>query len=379
MSDIVFIDPQSYNNLSLYDKGVLSELPQGMATFIGSTLWNCEPLDNAEMKLWFRYNSCKNPVSKLLSYLMTLLKIARLVKKQKPKIVHIQWTRVMALDKIFAKYLQSKGIKVVHTAHNILPHNSGDKYKTQFGEYYRLVDHIVVHSEMTKKEMIELFDLPSEKISVIPHGIIDIEADYTKMASRVEELRNQYGLKGKLIFASIGAQSQYKGVDTIIDVWTSNPKFANNPHCHLMLIGKNEGVDVSRLHGLSNVTIVDERLSNLDFISFLKLSDVVLLPYRKISQSGVLFSALANDVPVIVSEVGGLTEPLKIANVGWNIGEPTKDNLEREMSQLLDNPDEIEKVKSNKQEFQKIQNFYNWPRISEMTFRLYSEMTNFNK
>lgn len=146
-----------------------------------------------------------------------------------------------------------------------------------------------------------------------------------------------------------------------------------------MLIGKNEGVDVSRLHGLSNVTIVDERLSNLDFISFLKLSDVVLLPYRKISQSGVLFSALANDVPVIVSEVGGLTEPLKIANVGWNIGEPTKDNLEREMSQLLDNPDEIEKVKSNKQEFQKIQNFYNWPRISEMTFRLYSEMTNFNK
>ena len=374
MPKIFFIDPQSYNNLSLYDKGVMCEFPKDNVIFFGSDLWNCDKMPNVEMHLWFHYNSFKNPIAKLLSYTRSLLKIAKYVNKNLPDLVHIQWTRVMPIDILFTKYLQSKKIKVIHTAHNVLPHNTGMKYKGQFEKYYNLVDHIIVHSELTKKEMISLFKLPSDKISVIPHGMIMIEADYKKVKDRILELKKLYNIEDKLVFSSLGAQSYYKGVDNIVEVWSNNSEFRDNPKCHLMIIGKNEGIDISPLKEVSNVTIIDERLDNVDFLSYIRLSDVILLPYRAISQSGVLFSALSNNIPVLVSDVGGLSEPLKIADVGWNIGEPTKENLKKQMLGLVQYRENVLEMKARKEEFQSVQKHYDWHRISKMTKKLYEKL-----
>lgn len=372
MIDVVYIDPQSYNNLSLYDKGVLCKMPKGKVIFIGSSLWDCEQLENVMSFLWFKYNSYTRAIPKLISYSCSLRKIAHFIRNEHPKIVHIQWARFLPLDIPFLKFLRSNKIKIVYTAHNVLPHDSGMKYKKGFGKYYNLVDHIIVHSQITKKELMEIFNLSDKKISVIPHGMINIEEDEVKVKDKIAELKIKYNLGNKLIFSSVGLQTYYKGVDNIVNIWATNPCFANNSDCHLMLIGKNDGIDVSSLTNLSNVTIVDERISNIDFLSFIRLSDVILLPYRKISQSGVLFSALANNVPIIVSEVGGLPDPLKIGHVGWNIGEPTKENLENTMMGIKANPNILSEVSSNTIEFDKVKKHYDWSRISNLTLDLYN-------
>ena len=46
-------------------------------------------------------------------------------------------------------------------------------------------------------------------------------------------------------------------------------------------------------------------------------SDVLLLPYKEISQSGVLLSGLKYKKTFIVSNVGGLTQPFNLGKVGW--------------------------------------------------------------
>lgn len=374
MADVVYIDPQSYNNLSLYDKGVLCQMPAGKVAFIGSSLWDCEPLQSVKSVLWFKYNSHTSSIRKLLSYTSSILRIALLINKENPKMVHIQWAKFLKLDILFAKYLKSKNIKVVHTAHNVLPHNSGLKYKKIYGKYYNLADKIIVHSEATKEELIDTFNLDGKKISVIPHGMINIEVDNKNVDQRVSELKNHYNLSNKLIFSSVGLQTYYKGVDNIVKIWTENPQFRNNPDCHLMLIGKIDGIDISELSKLKNVTIVNEHICNTDFLSFIKMSSVILLPYRKISQSGVLFSALANNVPVLVSDVGGLPEPLKIGDVGWNIGNPTKENLQNAMIQIKSNPHILNKIASSCKEFDKVKKYYDWERISKLTLDLYDTL-----
>lgn len=371
---IYFIDPQSYNNLSKYDSGVLSAVSGADVRFFGSTLWDCPPMPGVDMNLWFDYNTKKSSVRKALSYLRTLWGIARRARREKPAVVHIQWTRIPTADLLFVKYLRSLGIKVVYTAHNVLPHDSGDRYLGEFRKFYNTVDRIIVHTSRTRTEIETMFAVPDSKISVIPHGILNIEEDLTGVKKRMLDLRKHIGLDNKLVFASMGLQSFYKGVDNIVKLWSEDDRFRNNPKCHLLLIGKNRGVDYSTLAGISNVTVVDEKVDNLDFMSYMRLADVVLMPYRKISQSGVLFTALTNDIPVLVSNVGGLPDPLTVADVGWNIGAPTFDNLRNAMSELLSNPEEVITRKTNVEGFSKIRSHFDWHKISLNTFELYRKM-----
>lgn len=372
--DYVYIDPQSYNNLSLYDKGVLMNFEKNKVAFFGSILWDCPVMNNVESFMWFKYNKYSNPILKGISYFVSILKIIKYIKSNKPKLVHIQWTRLMPLDTLFIYYLKKIHIKTVFTAHNVLPHDSGEKYFEQFKKYYGLVDKIIVHSTKTKHEIIDLFSIEPSKVDVIPHGIIKMDGNAPLIKNRVEELRKEHSLLDKKIFSSLGVQSIYKGVDHLINVWGQNKDYFEQHNCHLLIVGKNSGIDYGPLNGNKNVTIVDEKISNLDFLSFIRLSDVILLPYIKISQSGVLFSAIDNNVPVMVSDVGGLKEPLQYGKVGWCIGDPTEENIRKVLMYLAQNPQEIQNVKNDVAAFDAVKNIYSWDKISSMTETLYKSL-----
>ena len=75
---------------------------------------------------------------------------------------------------------------------------------------------------------------------------------------------------------------------------------------------------------------------------------MTLLPYRRISQSGVLFTALQLGVPVLVSDVGGLTDPLRYGAVGWSIGEPSVQSLSDAMVYLAEHPTELSNCRKNR-------------------------------
>lgn len=371
---IFYIDPQSYNNLSLYDTGVLSRVPKGRVILFGSILWNSHILDNVNNKWVFNYNNISNTIIKGLSYTWSLCKIYRDILVYRPKLIHIQWIRNFPIDWFFLKLIKLMRIKIIYTAHNLLPHDTGNKYFYQFLKYYNSVDHIIVHSTKTKEELIEKFLLSQEKISVIPHGILRLSDSNDSLDDRIKSLKDKYNLNNKLILSSLGAQTKYKGVDNIIDVWKNNPELYDNPNLHLLLIGKNYGLDYSQIRKFNNVTIIDERISNHDFQSFINLTDVILLPYRTISQSGVLFSAIENNIPVLVSDVGGLPEPLKYGKVGWCIGPPTYENLRNSLFMLISNHDEIFSIKGNIQEFDKVKSYYSWDLISDLTISLYNKI-----
>lgn len=369
---IFYIDPQSYHNLSLYDKNLLQHYDNQDVTFFGNILWDTELLANVKTNLCFKYSNKKNILNKIFSYISSILEIVKQVNILSPDIVHIQWTRILAVDIMFLFFLKRKNIKVVYTAHNVIPHNSNIRKTRLLKRYYHIVDKIIVHSKYTKEELIQLFDIQSSKISVIPHGPLDLPGNQIDLFNRINYLKQHYNLSDKIIISSLGVQSRYKGVDILIQVWEKY--FNNRSDVKLILAGKNDNIDYSSILHLDNIIIIDKKIPNLDFKALINLSDIIVLPYRKISQSGVLFSAMEQNTPVIISNVGGLTEPLQYGNIGWCIGEPNITNLHNILSELLNNKFLIQSIKNNNYEFEKVRQNYSWEKISKNTIDLYKTL-----
>lgn len=369
-----YIDPQSYSNLALYDYNLLKNLPhETEIIFCGSFLYNQPIPKNVKFIPVFRYNKLQNNLLKLFSYWASLVRLFLLVSKKKPNVVHIQWIRCFFLDYLFLKLLKCKGIKVVYTAHNVLPHNSGNKYKNQFDKYYHRLDAIIVHFLASKNEIVDLFNIDETKVHVIRHGILSYPFSSKVIQERATILKETVGLnKGQIVFAMLGAMSPYKGCDFLVDVWKNNVVLQDSNKYKLLIVGKNQGIDFAALQGLENVYVLDALVDDMDFLSYLSLADVLLLPYRKISQSGVLLTAIAQHIPFVVSNAGGISEPLSVADVGWNIGEASYDNLQKCLLELIAKPEEIKFKKEDSGSWEKIQKLYSWENIASETFCLYT-------
>lgn len=370
---VYYIDPQSYNNPSLYDYSLLTNIERQHIdiTYYYSDLYQLPQLPADKNCCIFHY-SHKNGLKKSISYIKSIYHLLLDVLSQKPNLVHIQWIKLWEIDYIFLWFLKRMGIKTIFTAHNLLPHVTKKGDATKYKLYYRLVDTIIVHNQRTKEEMIEQMGIDTSKIHVIFHGVSDTNFKESQIEQRAAELREQIGIqREQLVFSCLGIQKTYKGTDLVIDLWANDARFANNPNCILLIVGKNCGVDYSKLANIKNVYIEDAMISDLDFQAYLQLSSVVLLPYLKISQSGILFSAIQRNTPVLVGEVGGLSEPLRFGKIGWNMGIVNKEHLHDAMSYLLDHPEEISKIKSDTKEFQKVCKQYDWETIGKNTSDLY--------
>lgn len=368
---IYFIDPQSYSNLSVYDHSLLKGMEGHDIVYFNSVKYDYEELPGVEMRSVFRYNDMKNSLAKLLSYSASMMKVAGYACKERPDVIHIQWFRAWLVDYLLVFFFHLLGIKIVYTAHNILPHNHHFWDSFIFTRFYRAVDAIIVHSERTKNEMRQMLGIGENKISVIHHGILPSSYDADSNSQEINRLRHKLGIgEDALVFACLGIQNKYKGVDLVVDVW-SKSELLRKGNCHLLFVGKNDGIDFSPVADMPNVHIVSDRVSNAEFDAYLRLSSVVLLPYINISQSGVLFTAIQAGVPVLVSDVGGLAEPLGYAKVGWCMGVPSVENLQKEMEFLLLNTSEVIDVRNDTDAFMRTCKAYDWGAISKRTEELY--------
>jgi len=102
------------------------------------------------------------------------------------------------------------------------------------------------------------------------------------------------------------------------------------------------------------------------------MSDVVLFPYREISQSGLLLTTLAYRKAVIVSNKGGLTQPFLLGKVGWILSELNAVELKNAIEYVSMNKDELDQIETNENLWKKIQNYYSWENIGNQTTKIYS-------
>ena len=172
---------------------------------------------------------------------------------------------------------------------------------------------------------------------------------------------------------SLGEQSPYKGIDLLAKVWAQNKELYGNDDICLLLVGKQKVINLRQVANFRNVIVENRRIPNEEFLYLLRAVDVYLLPYRQISQSGALLTAISERTHVLVSRVGGLTDPLKIAPIGWEIDKLDEKGLKEALMTIIGTPQKIKETKENNQAWVKVAEHYSWKRIGNETARLYKK------
>ena len=228
-----------------------------------------------------------------------------------PKIIHFQWLPFLEVSSIERFFLQliklvSSKSKLLLTVHNIYPHNSREnsriKYKARFALVEKFFDKFILHLQTSKAEFCREFGIDVFRCKVIPHGVF--EPDNLKVTS------HKRGNKLRLIM--YGNQSYYKGTDILVDAIALLPKEIQNQVC-TTIVGKISNDYLSLLQDKAkglNINIIPEFVSDEKLNQMILDSDIIVLPYREISQSGVLLLALFFERPIICSNLPSFRETL---------------------------------------------------------------------
>jgi glycosyltransferase involved in cell wall biosynthesis len=160
-----------------------------------------------------------------------------------------------------------------------------------------------------KKRMIDYFYINSNKISVFPFGINNV-VPRSRMTNL--EARSKVSINSrKKLLLFFGNIAPYKGLDILIDAMTSIDD------CELVIAGR-----INNCHSyweniektIENRNLKDRVIQDIEFIPderieiYFKAADLLILPYRRIDQSGVLFLSYSFGLPVIAADVGDLSK-----------------------------------------------------------------------
>jgi glycosyltransferase involved in cell wall biosynthesis len=134
---------------------------------------------------------------------------------------------------------------------------------------------------------------------VISHGALDDLTAQPEDAAPPPEL----GAPAGPVVLFFGLLRPYKGVDVLLDAW----RRAELPAGAELWIAGMPRMDVSNVSG-DGVKTALRFVSGAELAGAFRAADLVVLPYREIDQSGVLFTALAFGKPLLLSSVGGFPE-----------------------------------------------------------------------
>lgn len=366
---IFYVDPMSESNLAAYDYELLSRIKLN-CFFIGRDNYDNKRFTHHPFYPIFSYYKKPNPLLKLLEYFKNLLSLTQLVSTHRPKIIHVQWMKFPPLDYIFYKFLKQRyKLKLVYTAHNMLPHDTGEKRYNEYKRLYNLSDSIIVHTETTANNLSKLFDIDKGKIIIAPHGPIEdvVSKDIVNFVKT--KLIKEYNLENKVVFSILGTQSKYKGSDIAVSAWQK----AVSDHAVLILAGSIKDFNLPK-ESINGLIIIPRKLTPEEMSAIFEITDCLLLPYRKIDQSGVLLSAIAKEIPFAATNVGELQKPIDLGNIGWKLSENVEQSLIDLFEKLAESPDLIKSIKL-KADWESVKKNYSWTRAANITTNLYSSLS----
>lgn len=232
---------------------------------------------------------------KVVTHVPEMLSYRRRADRGETDISHFQWLPVQHVD----GRLLPRRVPVLLTAHDVLPREPRPGQLAAQRRLYGRVAHVVVHSRHGRDRLVAEAGVDPERISVIAHGAF---GDLAALAPRLPpELRPADGPVALLP----GLLRSYKGIDILLDAWRS---FGDRPPGTLWIVGSPR----IELPGPSElppgVQIVPRFIDDAELAGVLRAAALVVLPYREIDQSGILYAALGLGRPLLLSAVGGFPE-----------------------------------------------------------------------
>ena len=257
--------------------------------------------------------SCIGVLKKAYRFVAYHLKLIGYVAKRRGAIVHVIGgirRPVVVMGIIEGLLFRILAGRYVLTVHNLLPHDLHTDWNKQlFRMVYRLPHLLVAHTEKMKQGLVQTFGVRPDRVVVMRHGLNDIVPDHGLTRA---ECRTRLGLPvDASVLLFFGRIRPYKGVETLLEAFG---EITGNSF--LVIAGAPENASYGRrIEQLVRAHPHRERIvyharfiENAELASYFRAADALVMPYRHIDQSGVLFLAFRFGLPVIAFDVGALGE-----------------------------------------------------------------------
>lgn len=247
------------------------------------------------------------------------LKVGNRIKKEKPDLVIFKyWLPFMApcFGTIIRRIKKNRHTKVISIADNIIPHEKrpGDNLLTNY--FMKGIDGMVAMSKSVLND-IDHFrtDLPK---ALCPHPLFDNFGE--KLPS--EEAKKLLHLdKDQSYMLFFGFIRDYKGLDILLKAM-DDERLKKLP-VKLIVAGEFYSKPDPYLQLLEELNLKERVVLHTDFIPdtevnrFFSAADIVVQPYKSATQSGVTQIGYHFEKPMLVTNVGGLSEIIPDQKIGY--------------------------------------------------------------
>lgn len=307
-------------------------------------------------------------------------KVLRIIKKEKPNIVHIQHEYGLyethsdgnkRLLELIQKLKEAK-IPVVMTYHTIYK-----KLEKAHAEFVKAslqeLSAGFFHEEYQKKALKKNIGYIPKNVYVLPHGSkqdLNIDRD---------RIRKSFNYEDKLVVGTAGLADERKGFRTLIKQW---PKVVKKfPNAILSLEIKPHAAEqtkeyINKVMGAimknpfsKTIEFVVKDYGEMEFYKKLKSFDMLVLPYKSESQSGVLAHGFAAGTPAIVTDIEGLGAEIRNSKAG--IAVKNRNEFYKAIIKLLSLKRLRNKFSENALDY--VKKVSGWNIIARKTFKIYEK------
>lgn len=268
-----------------------------------------------------------------------------------------------------AKLVKNKNkTKVICLVDNIIPHEKHffDSILTRY--FIRGIDGFVTMSQSVLEDL-KSFHVKVH-ITLTPHPMFD---NFGEKVTREEALQTLDLSPDYRYFLYFGLIRSYKGLDLLLDAF-ADEKIKKYP---VKLIVAGEFYEDStpyfaqiEKHNLSeNLVLKTEFIPNDLVAHYFCAADLVILPYKNATQSGVTQIAYHFSKPMLVTNVGGLPEIVPDGKCGYAV-KPQVEDIRNAILDFLENDKKsffIEGLESEKERFQ-------WDKMSNTFYQIFEKL-----
>ena len=312
---------------------------------------------------------------KLIELLLNNIVLLFRVAWGKPDVIHFQWFPLLEVcsgEHLAVKMMKllSKRTKVVLTIHNVYPHTFSEenkaKYLKRFQKISKMIDSFIVHTEETKRVVTNDFRIEKERVNVVHHGIFT-PSNYSPKKNMVRE--------NELHFIMYGNLSDYKGVDIFVEAISKLPE-TYKKRVRGVIAGEMQNKELcKKLQKDSqqlNIEWYPYFLPEQELNERIENSNVIVLPYKHISQSGVLLLALYFRRYIITSDLPTFKETLHGFTDDMFFKSENSDSLALLMMRYVDG-----KIDTGMQMrvIESLNEKYSWNSAAKKTIRIYRRLT----
>lgn len=267
------------------------------------------------------------------------------LRKSGRTILWTQWPEMDPYAQSFWTWAHRYGFLVVHTVHNVLPHEVHPEDRERMRKVYEEADLLWVHSKQSRQLLLQEFpSLDPKNIAIHPIGLYSLF--YRRRPDQRESVRQELRIPSdQPMLLACGLIRPYKNLDSVLTALAA-PEFSRTV---LTIAGRESGFPdsdaadplrrsrqtVERLGLTDRVRLIPRFLSNEEWAALFEAADALLLPYKEGYGSGLLLMGMTFGKHLLTTPIGGAEEYLAHYPNHTIVHEPDPEHLRPALSQML--------------------------------------------